>query len=574
MENHYLNQSFLDAVTEAQNLLTELAKSPDFYTVIGSAFGSNYSEPSIRELRLDWLTADFSSFPQIELVNSSTLNGANGAFASINGTIYLGTDFIRANSTEATTSLLLEEYGHFLDDRLNTEDSPGDEGSIFAALASDQELSEAELGSLLDEDDSGLIELDGKFIEVEQQVIGLEDNRELVTNPKSPSWSKIGWISAEWDREGQSGDVFGGTGSLFLSPYHVLTAAHVVWDKSEHEASGNGYASSVTVNFGQSEQNRFYGTARVTDMLTFNSWTKDDNWTQNDKGNWTPNSRVGDMALLTLDRNIGDYAGYFGYDQDIYEGQNVKLAGYPTDLADSWSWEHGYSVAAADAPDIGLYQDSDPITQIVDGIIQYEIDTAAGQSGAPVWSYDAATRTRNVVGVHVTGNGSFNSAVSLSQGKINAFEAEIEGSTAPEDLPDLVDYDYWFGTEQAYFENDTTNTSSRDSEQLVISPGDSLTVRSLVRNNGTATSESLAPKVSFYASTDRYIGSLDYFLGEVTLSEIAPFEWEEAILGAVLPDLPEGNYYIGWEIDSDSNVTEFWEDNNDGLLADFTISAE
>lgn len=569
--NSSLARSLSSAQDTVQTLLIGLA-AEDSSRILSLAFGDSYDTSVFYGFQQQWLSSDFEL--SIQLLSGSQLNGANGAFSVDTNSIYLSTDFLASGSPDAIASVLLEEYAHYLDSQLNTEDSHGDEGAIFSALVRGEELTATDLALLKAEDDSAEITVDGITIDVEQQVIGTDDGRELVTNTTDFPWSTIGWISSEWDRQGQSGSVSGGTGSVFLSPYHVLTAAHVVWDKAEQEASGNGYAGSVTVNFGQSGQERYYGTARVTDMMTFNGWTNDSNWTLTSGGEWVPDSRSGDLALLTLDRNIGDRVGYFGYDTDVDDSLNVNIAGYPADLANSWTWEHGYSVSAEDAPDVDLYKDFGGIDEVVGGILRYEIDTAGGQSGSPVWRYDDETDNRYMVGVHVAGTSSYNSAVRLTEGKINAIKNKIDSSTPPEDLPDFVDYDYWMGTDFSYFQNGETNASSGFRSYMTISAGDDFTVRSVVRNIGTEASDSLAPQVSFYASVDTNISSLDYFLGEVTLSEIAPFDWEDAIYRGAFPNLPQGDYYIGWEIDSSDRVDEFRELNNDGLLADFVLTVD
>src|SRR5437868_2286884 len=90
-----------------------------------------------------------------------------------------------------------------------------------------------------------------------------------------------------------------------------------------------------------------------------------------------------------------------------------------------------------------------------------------------------------------------------------AFQAGIADDNANRpaiDLPDLVDYDSWFNT-------DFGGVSS-----TTVHPGDSWSVTSIPRNNGTATAGSF--DVSFYLSTSPY--SFDYYLGQTTISSLAP----------------------------------------------------
>jgi hypothetical protein len=57
--------------------------------------------------------------------------------------------------------------GHYLDSRLSREDSPGDEGAIFASLVQNQHLGTAELHSLKQEDDHATLNVEGQVISVE-----------------------------------------------------------------------------------------------------------------------------------------------------------------------------------------------------------------------------------------------------------------------------------------------------------------------------------------------------------------------------------------------------------------------
>ena len=576
-----LQQSLWRAKFNVQGLLTELAVSEAFPIGIKTAFGDNFNQSILEQFYQQWLESNFDNLPEVEIRSKSEINGANGAFSSDTRKIYLAEEFINRNAhnLEAISQVLLEEIGHYIDAEINLTDADGDEGAIFSNLVREIKLTPEELRLLRQEDDNATIILDGQEISIEQQVIG-DDGRELITDTTDFPWNMIGFISSEWSRSGQSGTTGGGTGALFLSPYHVLTAAHVVWDKTELEASGNGYASTVNINFGQTGQERFYGTAKITSMMTFNSYIEDSNWTlDSEEEEWNANSSDYDLALITLDRNIGDHIGHFGYDTNSYEGLNVNTAGYPSDLADSWTWEHGYHVPFEDTADVDLYQVFGPVTDVVDQTLHYELDTSGGQSGSPVWHYDSDSGNRYVVGVHVSGTSSYNVAAQLTSEKIDTIEDEINNSSAPVDKPDFVDYDEWFGTDFAYFNNNETNSSSQSYTSLAISTGDSFTVRSVVRNNGTAAYDGLYPvpptiDVSFYASTDHTINGEDYYLGDVTLSSINPFEWADAILTADFPDIPTGNYYIGWDIDSNDALDEFEGNNNTGFLEDFLLSVD
>ena len=561
IEINVWDSNIIQSVDNIQDLLTELALDiPLFDSIFTTAFGNNIDTEARDSLRQQWAIGNFQAFPLIEIRTQADLNQSNGAFSLDTGTIYLAEEFIHLHSgnIEAISQLILEEFGHYIDAEINLTDTKGDEGAIYSSLVRGIELTPEQLRLLREEDDQTTIILDGQEISIEQQVIG-EDQRTKVTNTTTYPWNMIGWISSEWSRNSQSGGSLGGTGALFLSPYHVLTAAHLVWDKAEFETSGNGYASTVTINFGQTGQERFYGTARMTSMMTFNGYTTDSNWKwDSDSKEWDSLSSDYDLALITLDRNIGDHIGHFGYDTNSYKGLNINSAGYPADLANRWAWENGYHVPFEDTANVDLYRVFGPVTDVVGQTLRYQIDTSGGQSGSPVWRYDSDSGNRYLVGVHVVGSSSYNVAAQLTLGKIDTIENEINNSSVPIDKPDFVDYDEWFGTNFASFKNNKTGISVNDLSNSILSveAGDFVTLHSVIRNNGTARVDGslylVEPTidVSFYASTNESISDLDYKIAEITIPALDPFEWRDVILNTTFPNLPQGHYYIGYTFES------------------------
>lgn len=73
------------------------------------------------------------------------------------------------NVTAISSSVLIEEIGHFIDFQLNPTDTLGDEGAIFAAIVMGADVSESVLGLLKAEDDRRTIKVNGREIQVEFQ---------------------------------------------------------------------------------------------------------------------------------------------------------------------------------------------------------------------------------------------------------------------------------------------------------------------------------------------------------------------------------------------------------------------
>lgn len=167
MLEQYLLLTLEQALLGAQEQLQAFASDSEFGQKIELAFGSG---ASAEELRKAWLAGDFSQLPRIEIRSATEINGARGAFAGVNNTIYLSQELIveNSNNVNAVIDVLLEEIGHFVDWQINVSDTPGDEGAIFSALVQCKVLDEAELKVLRAEDDTTTIFLNGQIIGIEQ----------------------------------------------------------------------------------------------------------------------------------------------------------------------------------------------------------------------------------------------------------------------------------------------------------------------------------------------------------------------------------------------------------------------
>jgi mannan endo-1,4-beta-mannosidase len=166
----FMSSSSFPSLSFVYNQLTNFANLENFWSLFDTAFGSSYDDEIVVGLRSQWQSGDFSQFPQIEVVSNGVLGGANGAYASITNKIYLSDQFLNTANQPSLTSVLIEEFGHFIDTQVNTIDSTGDEGAIFAALVRGESLDAFTLQMLKAEDDSAILILDGQIILVEQSV--------------------------------------------------------------------------------------------------------------------------------------------------------------------------------------------------------------------------------------------------------------------------------------------------------------------------------------------------------------------------------------------------------------------
>ncbi len=375
------------------------------------------------------------------------------------------------------------------------------------------------------------------------------DGRQLVANTLEWPYRAIGRL---WMLTGASETSCTG---VMISPYHVLTAGHCV-----NGVNGGGWANqvvfsaaqdgtrffdaSINTNFRRSDD-QFYGEANGVWLRSYDLWTNNDNW------DW-------DLAVVTLDRNLGNYTGWFGYgwnsNDSFYSSNTGSTAGYPGDLTpnefDMW-WDDGNAGNNA----VTTHQ-----------LRTTDIDIWPGQSGSPIWYSGPSAHA--VVSHHTytdtNGNGSYdpgepafyNAFTRMTSGKFNDVSSWITadaGIRPATDRADLVDYDTWF------------NGTFASMNSSFVTAGSNFSVTSFPRNNGTAATGNYT--VSFYASTNTTISGSDYFLGSVNLSSLAPFSWQTATLNVAFPaSVPTGNYYVGWIMDSTGVVNEYLEGNNTGYV--------
>ncbi|MBE9145602.1 Calx-beta domain-containing protein, partial [Planktothrix mougeotii] len=167
-----VSQSFLSDITvqQLELKLQQFATNPELTDKIDQAFGNNWDIQKAQSLTQDWLTGEFKGLPEIKIVSQADINGANGAFADAIDTIYLSREFLAQNTAnpEAVVDVLLEETGHFIDSVINSTDTPGDEGELFAALLQSKTLTPIQLAEIQAEDDTATVVIDGQTLVIEQ----------------------------------------------------------------------------------------------------------------------------------------------------------------------------------------------------------------------------------------------------------------------------------------------------------------------------------------------------------------------------------------------------------------------
>ncbi|MEM9005210.1 MAG: Calx-beta domain-containing protein, partial [Cyanobacteria bacterium P01_F01_bin.86] len=160
-----LQPLWLNVAEQLQQFLADTDLTHKLYL----AFGREFDLALAISLIQDLISGD--AHPNLEILPTADINGANGAFAGSTGVVYLAEEFVSANDIETIAGVLLEELGHYLDQQLNHVDSAGDEGAIFSALVRGESLSESELQQLKFEDDGAVANLQGQEVAIEQNTL-------------------------------------------------------------------------------------------------------------------------------------------------------------------------------------------------------------------------------------------------------------------------------------------------------------------------------------------------------------------------------------------------------------------
>jgi glutamyl endopeptidase len=225
------------------------------------------------------------------------------------------------------------------------------------------------------------------------------DDRVKVVDTTTYPWSTICklYITAADSTQ------FIGSGTM-LDEYHVLTCGHCVYLHGY-----GGWASEVKVIPGMAGDYEPFGHAFATYYRSYTEWTEYEMYEH-------------DWAVITLDRTIGSQTGWMGRmtadpSDPVYTG-TLNIAGYPGDL------------------DLGeyMYFDSDVGEYADEYNHWFWMDTAAGQSGSPVWMYDGENRYIVSINAYEYEYGTYaNFGTRLNQDKYDRINTWLAEDVPPND---------------------------------------------------------------------------------------------------------------------------------------------
>ncbi len=206
-----------------------------------------------------------------------------------------------------------------------------------------------------------------------KSVIG-SDNRKRVEDAKAPPYARIGLIYGYRSLRGRASAA--GTGWM-ISADTMITAAHTVYNRDAYGASENGRPVRVRAWLGYNDdQSPPYGVLNGKELIIHEDYIRDET-----------NLAV-DIALIKVSPSIDNRHGWLDVRNASRPANalDLSLAGYPLDLQ---------------RRPLKLYHAKGTAISIENGVVFHDIDSYAGQSGAPLMVGNGESAF--AVGVHTQG---------------------------------------------------------------------------------------------------------------------------------------------------------------------------
>lgn len=130
------------AMAKVQTDLINFSQDPELISKLETTFGNQWSSARAKAL-FNTLTQG-EGMPEIRVIPEGVLK-ADGGFG--NDRIFLSDRLVgeNVNNPDKITQVIIEEWAHSIDEKLNSTDSPGDEGDILARQVRGETISATEL---------------------------------------------------------------------------------------------------------------------------------------------------------------------------------------------------------------------------------------------------------------------------------------------------------------------------------------------------------------------------------------------------------------------------------------------
>ncbi len=224
-----------------------------------------------------------------------------------------------------------------------------------------------------------------------ESVIGI-DTRERILETDLAPWRMICALRMFADGGGSAI----GTGWL-AGPRTIVTAGHCV----HHMGFFSGWADTIEVSPGRDGSEFPFKTVTAKRFSSVDRWVNDAD----------PDF---DIGCIHLDEDLGSSIGWFSIGSlqpKELDSHMVNISGYPGDRGGGTE----------------QYFHKNRILHVGARRIFYDVDTAGGQSGAPVWIHEKQGDPPLVVGIHAYGTGG------------TPFDLGITANSAPRIIPEVFD---------------------------------------------------------------------------------------------------------------------------------------
>jgi V8-like Glu-specific endopeptidase len=372
------------------------------------------------------------------------------------------------------------------------------------------------------------------------------DGRTKVGNMFDSRYSSVGLVLAIYDQGAALG-----TGTL-IGRNHVLTAAHLVYQWPDAGRTPPKRPTMVFfipavsgdrhyIDWGQLDSlplmgaTRPFGIARAAETLVNPDYVRAESFGE-------------DFAVLRLDRNVGDYAGWMDVlppqTDAALRGSTVTNIGYPSDLNEELR--------------LNAYEQIGTIQQLDSNLLaSANLDGASGQSGSPLFRYRDNLRP-GIVGVFVATGPQYNGGMRIDNDAFQKISQWLTADGRAADRADLVSHDWWFDYRLNHLRN------------IVNDDGETVTGVFYVRNTGTRASGPFW--VEFVYSDFAPFEGLKQKTDRVRVESIQPFEtraveFQRKLLPASVP-VNQATYDVFTRIDTLNEVVEFNESGNLGFFYD------
>jgi V8-like Glu-specific endopeptidase len=222
-----------------------------------------------------------------------------------------------------------------------------------------------------------------------ESVIGVDERVRILDTDLAP-WRMICALRLR----GPGGTAIG-TG-WFVGPRTVLTAGHCVFSTQFF----GGWVESIELSPGRSGTKFPFGTVKTRRVSSVDRWIEHED----------PDF---DIGCLHLDEPLGRQVGWFSVGAlspaDL-NGHFVNVSGYPGDRGAGTE----------------QYHHRNRIKEVTGRRVFYDVDTAGGQSGAPVWIHQSETSPPIAIGIHAYGTGG------------TPANLMIEANSAPRIIPEVL----------------------------------------------------------------------------------------------------------------------------------------